>query len=147
MNNINWEILGVIGQWLGAFATFGAVIVALKPYREKLDFQFTMLTNLENTPTVLIWNNSLNVKLIKELQIYNGKPFFTKKLIMKINYIDYIDDLISTPDNIYIKPGDFYKLQLNNDRIIHNYIHNPIKLDGKKIFILDLLIIMKKNII
>lgn len=34
---VRWTAFGAIGQWMCAIATFLAVLVALKPYRRKLD--------------------------------------------------------------------------------------------------------------
>jgi hypothetical protein len=34
--NINWEEVGAVGQWIGAIATFGAVVVALRQNKPKV---------------------------------------------------------------------------------------------------------------
>ncbi|WP_415308900.1 hypothetical protein, partial [Clostridium perfringens] len=117
MNNINWDMISALGQWVGSFATFVTVIIALKPYRKKLDIKFTPSRYKDNKATLLILNNSINSKIIKSVKLYNGYPLFNRNLIKKIDYIDYIDDLISEKEIVYIKPNDLKKICFDNTRI------------------------------
>lgn len=139
MNNINWDMISALGQWFGALATVAAVIIALRPYIKKLDIKFTMSRNKDNKPTLLIWNNSLNTKIIKSVKFYNGHPLVFRDLIIKINYLDFIDDLISETEIIYIQPNNFKKISFDNTRILYDYIHGGIdvKCDRTLYFVIE----------
>ncbi|MBO3391747.1 hypothetical protein JJB59_09230 [Clostridium perfringens] len=132
MDNINWNMISALGQWVGSFATFVTVIIALKPYRKKLDIKFTPSRYKDNKATLLILNNSINSKIIKSVKLYNGYPLFNRNLIKKIDYIDYIDDLISEKEIVYIKPNDLKKICFDNTRIIHDYVHGGFDITFNK---------------
>lgn len=95
MSKFNWNMVGAIGEWFGALATFAAVVVALRQGRTRIivnsDIRMKArdTTRKNNVVTVRIANlndgyiqiNEVGITQIGVLSVSYGKENFPKILV------------------------------------------------------------------
>lgn len=103
---MDWNMIGALGQWAGAVATFIAVVVAIKRPKIKLKTKFIYKTYTDNIPKIVVSNCSSRAVVIDKAIINYGK-----NMLNSIEFID--DDYTGEIKEITIKSGEMKSIDLN----------------------------------
>lgn len=117
--NTMWTAIGAVGQWLGALATLGAVIVALKPYKRKLKIE------LESVVVKLDGESQI---LPSAIRIYN-KGYMDEKIV-GFGVISSEDvNLILSEEQIEVEKSGIKRVAVK-----HDDVWNALRLVDNKFF-------------
>ena len=117
--NFGWTAISSIGQILAAIATIWAVLVALKPFRTKIEVLFVLNDYKTRDSLIRIINHSSNLIVIKEIYIYDNEDVLT--------FIDYYNFHSQDGELKEINPKSIGTINISPYYLIHHYGHGIIK--------------------